>query len=395
MIRLTVFITLVASLVAGPSLALAAKKGQVDYLQLAAVLARDGNYDRAQIALQQVDQGQEDFDWGRFHLVQGIIRLNQGLYSQAAEDFQSSISFAEEQRKEDPELPGPKPILFVYLGQSLFYSQQYEGALTAMERAGAKAEEIPSTFALRATSLWKLQRRAESWDMLNRGMKRHPDYGELLRRKLYYSIELKLYKVAADLGTVYLARTDAGYEDYLALGQALSRSGSDEDGLRFLELARLRAPAEPVVGVELARAYKGRQQFRVAASLMERVALFGQPEAYVEAAELYRIAGESMQALSLNRFIADSKARLRQRLAIALDMRDYSIVTTMEKDLRRTGLLRDDENIRYAVAYAHFKSGNFDRTQDLLAGLRTPELFRKGTALREAMNRCADTPWNC
>lgn len=393
--RILALIPVLCVPLAGGTLLAADKKGEIDYLSLAAVMARDGNYDRAEIALQQVDQSDEELDRARFHLVQGIVRLNRGLYAQAAEDFQTSIEEAERQKAEDDEAEGPAPVTFVYLGQALFYSQQYEGALAAMKRAGAKADEIPSTFALRGESLWKLGRKGASWKMLNQGMKRHPQYTELLRRKLYYAIELKLYKVASDLGAAYLQRTDAGYEDYLALGQALVRSGSEEDGLRFLELARLRAPGTAVSGVELARAYKSRQQFRTAASIMERVALFGESEAFVEAAELYRAAGENLQALALNRFIVDSQARLRQRLAIALDMRDYTTVTAMQRDLIRSGLLREDENIQYALAYAHFKEGNFTKTQKLLAGLRSPELFRKGTALRDAMNRCEDTPWSC
>lgn len=367
----------------------------VNYLDLAALLARDGNYERAETALKQVDQESDVFDAGRYHLVRGIIGLNRGLYLQAADDFKRSIKFAEEQQREDDEMPGPSPVLFVYLGQAQFYSRQYEAALATMKRAGPKADEIQSTFALRAESLWKLGRHGASWDVLNRGMKRYPKYTELLRRKLYYAIDLKLYHVASKLGTTYLERSNAGYEDYLALGQALTRSGSRNQGLRFLELARLRAPTAPATGIELARAYTERQEYRTAASIMERVALMGTPEAFVEAAELYRSSGNSLQALSLNRFIADSKTRLRQRLALALDMREYSTVTSMAKDLRRTGLVRSDENIRYAVAYAHFKEGDFIETKELLAGISSPELFRKATALRDAMNRCGDSPWSC
>ncbi len=376
-------------------IAAATKSRDLDYLTLAGVLARDGNYDRAELALEQVDQTDEDFDAAQFHLVRGIIGLNRGLYSQAADDFQESISIAETEKREDPEAEGPSSILFIYLSQSLFYSEQFEAALSAMDRAGAKADEIPSTFALRAESLWKLGRKSQAWQMLNRGMKRHPDYDELQRRKLYYAIDLKLYKVASDLGTEFLERTEASYEDYLALGHALAQSGIENDGLQFLELARLRAPRESATGLALARAYKARGQYRAAGSIMERVALFGEAHAFVEAAELYRLAGEPLHALSLNRLIVDSRERLRQRLAIALDMEDYAIVASMEKDLVRTGLIDEDENIRYAMAYAFFKQADFEKMRDLLAGLRSPELFRKATALREAVNQCSETPWSC
>lgn len=389
------FLTLCVSLLALARPAEAKPKGEdVDYLSLAAVLAQDGNYERAQNALSQVDPAGEDVDRARFFLVRGIIRLNQSLYAQAAEDFETSIAATKKKRAEDEDAEGVKPVLYVYLGQAYFYSDRYEKALEAMESAGAKADGMKTTWALRAEALWKLERYDEAWATLSKGLERFPEYDELRRRRIFYAIDRKLFSVAVDLGTAFLSETDAGHEDYLAVGAALRRAGNLEQAAKFLELARLKSPDTPAVSIELAQVYKQRGDVRTAASLMERIALRGVAEAFIEAAELYRQAGELYHALSLNRFIADSKTRIKQRLLILLDLKDYASIAAMARDVRRARLL-EDESIRYAVAYSFFEVGDFERAERLLSGITKPDLFRKAAKLRETMARCEETPWSC
>ncbi|MEM6369223.1 MAG: hypothetical protein AAF851_13045 [Myxococcota bacterium] len=386
----------------GPSLVLAAQSRSsaqdVNYVDLAALLARDGNYDRASATLQQVDTKAKDFDRQKFHLVRGIVRLNQQLFGQAAEDFQVSIDEAlrrQEAAKEDePEASGPDLLLYVYLGQSHFYAEDYEPALLAMQMAGPKADEIRSTFALRSEALYKLERPEEGWAMLTRGYALYPDYHELLRRKVFIAIRQKLFGFAARLGTAYLERAEAGYEDYIAIGTALLNSGSPEKALAFIELARLRNPEEAKVTVQLAQVYRRLDRNQTAADLLERLAYQNHPEVFGDAAELYRAAGDPFRALSLNRFIVDSKDRLRQRLAILIDQRNYAAVAAMQRDLARVRLM-DDESIRYAVAYSRFQMGDFEEAEDLLSGLRDPSLFRKATELRQTMQNCRHERWKC
>lgn len=370
------------------------KADEVDYLQLAAILAADGEYDRASQTLDQVDTSREGLDLSRYHLVRGIIRLNRNLYPQAAEDFGAAIAEAQRQKEQDPEAAGPQPVLFVYLGQAQFYAGAYQAALEAMNQGGAKADEIPSTFALRAEASWKLERKEDAWGYLQAGMKAHPEYAELRRRMVFYAIRLKLYRHAADIGTLYLEQTNAEASDYIAIGTALARSGSREQALRFIELAQLRNPNDARVALELARTYKELDQTRTAASLYERAALRGTAPAYIDAAELYRQAGDPLRALALNRSIVDTAAKLRQRLAILLDLRDFESVTAMARDLERARLL-EDEPIRYALAYCHYKVGDFDKSEALLTGLSDPGLFRKAAELRQSMERCQDERWNC
>ena len=193
---------------------------------------------------------------------------------------------------------------------------------------------------------------------------------------------------------MYLASANAGYEDYLTLGNALQNSGDFEQAVRLLELAHLRNPDQPDVAVALARVYQQRGSTRTAAALMERIALRGVSEAFIEAAELYRQSGELLHAMNLNRYIVDSKTRLRQRLLILLDLRDYEALAAMSRDLRRVRLL-EDENIRYALAFAFFETQEFDKAENLLTAITKPELFRKAAELRKTMAQCRESPWTC
>ena len=378
-------VVLAATVLALPAAAKKKKQTEeINFLDLATVLVRDANYQRASAVLAQVDQEAEEFDKGRFHLLRGIVRLNLSIYSQAAEDFEAAIAAGQQ-----------APIVPVYLGQAYFYSNQFEKSLAAFGRSPEKAAEIQSTFAIRAEAAWKLERYDDAWRLLSEGQRRHPGYNELLRRKVFYAIEQRLYSVAATLGRSFLQQTQAGYKDYLAIGTALFRSGSPQEALRFLELARLRYPNEVPVSVELARVYKDEGQYRTAGALLEQAALkTGEDALVVEAGELFRRANDPFRTLALNGRIADSEKRLRQRLSVLVEMRRYELVATMDRSLERVGLLKD-ESIRYALAYAHFKTKNFARAEKLLAGLRDPQIFRQATELRKAMVDCRGQQWRC
>ncbi len=381
---LTVFAAFTLSLATTAEAKKKKKKEEVNYLDLATVLVRDGKYDRASGVLAQVNQDDEELDKARFFLLRGLVRLNLSLFSQAAEDFEASIAAGQ-----------AAPIVAVYLGQAYFYSNQYDKSLAAFEKQPAKVAEIQATFAMRGEALWKLERYEEAWSMLSEGQKRYPNYTELLRRKAFYAIERRLYHVSADLGAEYLQRTQASYQDYLAIGTALYRSGSVDESLRFLELARLRYPDEVPVTVELARVYKDQQMYRTAGGLLEQAALkTGKDALLVEAGELFRSSHDPFRTLALNGRIADNQKRLRQRLSVLIELRDYELVATMERPLQRSGLL-DDESIRYALAYALFKTKNYDRAEKLLTGIRDPAIFRQATELRKAMVDCRGQQWRC
>jgi hypothetical protein len=57
--------------------------------------------------------------------------------------------------------------------------------------------------------------------------------------------------------------------------------------------------------------------------------------------------------------------------------------------------LLQDENIRYALAYAYFRSGNFPKAETHLTVIRDASLFNAAVQLRKAMEECKNSGWEC
>jgi tetratricopeptide (TPR) repeat protein len=194
-------------------------------------------------------------------------------------------------------------------------------------------------------------------------------------------------------GRQYLQQSEGSLEDYVALGNALRASGELDEAAAFLEEAQLIFPNSADVKKVLAHVYIQRGEMGAAADLLYKSALL-QPKLLAEAAELYRRAGQTNRALSINSGLSDQPEKFRQRLALYLEMHNYEQAAAMELPLRRVGLL-EDEDLRYAIAYAQFKTGDFDATEENLSALNRPDLFRKAAELRRAIQDCVEDSWKC
>jgi tetratricopeptide (TPR) repeat protein len=143
----------------------------------------------------------------------------------------------------------------------------------------------------------------------------------------------------------------------------------------------------------LTHVYIDRGQLGAAADILYQASLL-QPALLAEAAELYRRSGQVHRALTLNSQLSDQPEKFRQRLALYLQMQNYEQAAAMATPLRRVGLLQD-EDLRYAIAYALFKTGDFDAAEQHLAALDRPDLFRKAAELRRIIGDCAAERWKC
>ncbi|MGB3961886.1 MAG: hypothetical protein WBK95_06590, partial [Sulfurimonas sp.] len=99
-------------------------------------------------------------------------------------------------------------------------------------------------------------------------------------------------------------------------------------------------------------------------------------------------------ALYKNSQLLETKEKLKQRIAIYLEFEDYERVIASQKALYRSGLI-EDENIRYALAYAYYKAGDFDSSEKELKQLSKADLFQKATEIRKNMQKCIDNHWEC
>src|SRR5690606_13140073 len=150
---------------------------------------------------------------------------------------------------------------------------------------------------------------------------------------------------------------DIKAEEYVAIAEALRSAKAYERAQLLMEGARLRYPENENILVQLAHCYLDAGRHIPAAMVFEDAARIN-PKYTLEAAELYKEAGLLHRAHWLNARVVDQKAKTKQRLSLLVEGQDFEAVTAMLPKLSRLGLL-SDENMRYAVAYAYFKTGQF------------------------------------
>jgi len=374
---------LVGSISAGEKRKKDNKSGEdVDYMALAALLIKDGHYDRAEKALENVDEKDDNLDRPRYFTLKGLVFLNKNIYLEAKATFMKAIKAGQKEK-----------IVFLYLAQSHYVLKEYKEALAALDRPGKEAESMPEIFIIRAECNWRLGRREKAWAALDDGERRFPGHAEFLRRRFFYLIDLGLFQEAARIGELYVSKAEAGMEDYVAIGEALRKSGRYEKALSFLETANLKYPNRENVLITLAHAYMDADKLYTAATLFEQASL-NNPGLTIEAAELYRRAGALFRAMYLNAKVGDQKAKLRQRMSILLELGYHEEAVAMADRLSRLGLLKD-EDIRYALAFSYYKIWEYEKAETHLKKITRPDLFEKAAQLRKAMAACSSQGWKC
>ena len=378
---LALFMTI---LLLAPTPAMPADKAddEVDFLALAALMLRDGNTDRAIIALDQFDLSAEDADRVRYYTLRGMAHMRRNELEPARDSLLQAVAAGE-----------AESVVHVYLAQVNYKLEDYRAAIEALDNAGAAVERVPSVYHMRAQAHWLLKEPVMALAVLDQASQIFPDDVSFQRRKVFYLVDLGLFKEAVAEGRAYLESSAGKLEDYVALGNALRASGELDEAAALLEEAQLRFPGSPDVRKVLAHVYIEREQMNAAADVLYTASLL-EPTLLGEAAELYRRSGQIHRAMLLNGQLIDQPEKYRQRLALYLELQNFEQAAAMEGPLRRVGLL-EDEDLRYAVAYAFFKTGDFDAAERHLAQLNRPDLFRKAAELRRAIQDCTEDSWKC
>ena len=358
------------------------KPQSTDFLELAAVMLKDGHNDRALLALQSVDLDNKKIDLARFYTLQGLAYMGLNDLEAAKDSLQQAIKNGQKDQA-----------LYLYLAQTHFGLKDYKQAIDAINKAGNLVNKDAALITLKAESYWHLKNTEAAINALNDGQNIFPADFRFIKRKVFYFVELGLYQEAVRLGREVLHRSKAVAADYIALGNALRLSKEYQEALNILEIARLQFPHDEMVAKLLAHTYLDQGKLNSAAFILEQAALLN-PNLQAEAAEIYRRAGRFHKALTLNESISDQKVKLKQRLSILLALKQFERAANMESSLYRTGLL-EDQDVRYALAYALFSSRRFSAANQHLDHLTSAELFRKGTELRRLMEVCKNEPWQC
>ena len=134
----------------------------------------------------------------------------------------------------------------------------------------------------------------------------------------------------------------------------------------------------------LAYAYAADERYFAAATLFDRASVGGEDLAF-EAADQYRMAGETHAALVMNARVSERRRRLEQRLGILIAAGEMARVVALEDAMRRAGL--GDPRHRYNLAFAHYALGEYARATDLARGLSDTSYADRARALLDAMGR--------
>ncbi|MCB9644038.1 MAG: hypothetical protein H6728_13260 [Myxococcales bacterium] len=357
-------------------LELAAKnKEKVDRIALAALLIKDGHLDRADAVLAEVDTKQKGLDLGRYYTLRGVIGLRTKSYVKASLFLQKALL-----------QKGVDPMVGLFLAQARFRLSRYAEALQALKEVPAQALELPGTLLLRAQCLWRLGKKQEAYRWVALGAKRFPTNEGFVRLQVMWLLKLDIFEQGQRLGWRYLQDPKRKVEDYLALGEMMRRRRQPLRAALWLEQARLRFPAEQRVLLMLARCYLEGRKTYAAAVLLEQASRH-ERKLIVEAAELYRRAGQRWKALYLNAQVLDQKAKIKQRLGLLIEMERFEEAAAMGPRLSRLELL-EDQRIMYALGFAAFEVGRYQKARVWLSKITDRTLFQKSIALRKAMQTC-------
>jgi tetratricopeptide (TPR) repeat protein len=361
-----------------------AEAEEVNYVDLAAKMIADGHYDRAEEMLSGVDPEQEGVDRVKLFTLRGIVYLKKQLFQAAADAFAAAVAAGQKE-----------PIVQLYLAQSYFGMSQYEKCLKALDAAGTAAASVEEAHLMRARSHWELGQKAQSIAALNAGLVRFPANPLLQRARIFFLVELGLYQEVVEASGPYLSRAEATEDDYVAIGEALRAGKQLIEAQRLMEGAHLRFPESEKLAVQLAHCYLDDGKPAAAALVFEDAAReSASGNYYLEAAESYKQGQRLERALNLNARVPDQKAKVKQRLSLLLEQEEFEQVATLAPVLSRLNLLADDD-IRYALAYAYFNTGQLALAEEQAKGIRQSKLFDAAVELRRAIDACRQSGWEC
>lgn len=357
-----------------------ADTAQQETIVLVYRLVQDGNYDRARAVLDGVDSERvnEEEEAAKYYAALGLVFLHEKNYAEAIEALHLAIAEIAK-GKSGP----PAKRLWMFIGQAHIQSMQHEQAIQALQNAD---EQQLLTHLLRAEGLIYLTRYSKLWTALDDAVKRFPESPELIAYRIRLLLSLGLWHQAQQQAAIYVTM-DIESSDVIRLAFFFRQAGDGEGTLLLLRHGRMRFDDTLLWKNAAAVALENQQYFEAGECL--QVLSEQDPNLALQAAEAYRKAGSLSRALLLNQMASDSQEKLRQRLGVLVEKKQFERAIALAPRVQRTGLDEDD-SVRYALSYARFQVGLYESAGKLLNGISDPMIFKQSIELRKAINRCLD-----
>ena len=380
--RFRLLLLLTAVLITAPAYLLAKTEEEIDYVALAERLYADGHVTRAEQTLKRVDLDREDTDLKAYYLISGLIALQRKAFQDATGRLEKAIEHGE-----------TRSLVYLALAQAYFQQENYTKTLDALQRTNPKYGGIPSGYHMAGQCHWALNQHGEALEVLNKGHLKFPNQVVTLRQKVLYLVDLGLYHEALLASDGLMQHASVTEDDVVAVVHALRKAQQPFQVISLLEQTRVYRPTSQRLKRLLAHAYHEAGKPYSAGLIFESLSVQASEYAF-EAAHAFKLAKRYVRALSQNAKVPDPTKRYKQRLSILLDDQRFFEIVGMEATLSRLGLLDDDE-IRYALAYAHFKSAAGHKAKRHLNLIEDAKLLDQVSALRYSIATCEESGWKC
>jgi len=393
----------------------------VDHLSLATMMVYDAKYDRARDELNLVDQKKSDFDPARYFTIKGVLASKIHNDQSAIENFLKAIEATRakdfsapnarqnrqylfsvgrgEKKEQIPKIDGAKvkqekmEKLYIYLSQSYYHLGEYAKTVESLDLAGSRGRNRPTLFLLRAECYWKIKDTHRAIDTLNRGTTLFPEDPTLWQQKTRYFSELKLYQAAIESAKKTMVMSGVGETDFIFLAQLYAQAHRWDEAIHLLEKIQARFPASASIPMLLGQFYLKKGMPYTTASFFQAGA-YRDGKYLQDAVEMMRRIKAYPRSIFLNSLMTDKIEKLRQKVAIFLDLGEYEKVIGLKDGLERYNIL-DDDSMRYAFAYASFMAKDYAAAEEYLGLINDQDLFMKGTVIRNNIERCRIDSLEC
>lgn len=359
-----------------------AKEEMIDHVSLAAMLYKDGNYNRAKNMIAQANTSEKGFDMTYYHTLSGLIDLKLFDYKATIKNFIKAIEYGASDKN-----------LYVYMANAHYKLGEYKEAIDALDRAGDLVNKRPKLFLFKIQAYWKLGEKASAIGELRRAIAKFPKEENFYKMEFFYLVEMGFFQEALDISKEYFKRFYIDAKTYVALATALKKSSQVDKAIKLMEEARLKFPHDASVIMMLGHLYIDKGRFVSASELFAQASAYESKNS-AQTAEMFRRAKKFAQALYHNSKILDEKEKLKQRVAIFLEFNQFDKIVAIRDSLERSGLL-DEENMRYTLAYAYYLVKEYSASEKLLKSLQDPSLFNKATVILKNMEKCKANRWEC
>ncbi len=378
----------------------------LDHMALATMMVYDGNFEKADEELKLVDTTKKKFDFAKYFTLQGIVAMKLFNYKDAVVYFSEAIESTKvkvyqkpkskkERKSFDPEKLRDNQIgkLKLYTAEAYYKLKNYRKTIETLDSAGEAGVAKAQLFTLRADCYWKLKEYSPALNALSDGYMKFTDAHSLLKQKFYYLLDLGFFQAAQEIADDYFKIAKPNAKEYIAFAQALHGGGELDKAIKLLENAKLKFSKEPKVSKLLGHLYLKKDMLHTTADLFEKSSYYDTKYTH-EAAEMYRRTKAFPHSMYLNTQIPDQTEKVKQKIAIFIEQGEFAKVIGLKNSLYRYNML-EDENLRYALAYAYFMSKEYSKAEFHLKKLTKSDLFSKATVIRKNIEKCKNNSMEC